>query len=451
MSIDVQQLEANLQQINNTTGASRSPGMFGNMVSNYIALKTTALGVEVNTVLGGIQSLTQELDNIAPGITQHMSGVPIAQLTSELQGLQSKLVVPLSESNQSDMAAITGTATTADPAMLDVVVTAGTPDAVAAAVKAAVPTASSSEVMGVLNQIQQPLSFGDLDFVTTLDDAIKPVLDAVNNLTSGLTDFLGGVDEALSKVGVSSSFSSEITSAINNFQSGILDKINLSLPTGALFSSITSSNEWTSLSGITPREVGATRNATPSYQPIHTQEELEYDLRSASREITELVVHWTGTSYDQNISPGLFSSLSSNTSYHYYINRDGSISRGLSLDAVGGTLANGHEKYSIQIAFMGGLSTPQTVTENQTASSDSLTPEQMKSFQTFVGKAFLAWPGLQVLGHSDIDRSQQDPGFDVPGLIEKKFGKRNVFTDAYSQAPFTRQELVNMKLPQGPL
>lgn len=449
MPVNTQQVEQQFNSINNTAAGTRSPGMFEQIVNQYIVTKTSAIGIEVGSILGGIQSLTQELDNIAPGISQQMSGIPIAQLTSELQGLQDKLLVPLDGSNSSDMTAITGTAATADPAMLDVVVAAGTPDAIAAAVKAAVPTASSSDILGVLNQIQQPLTGALQNIDATIENAIKPVLDALNNVTSGITSFLGDVDAALSKVGISTSFSSEISNAINGFQNDILSKVGLS--GGQLLSGITESNEWTSLSGLTPREVGSTRNAEPSYQPVHTQEELEYDLRSASREITEMVVHWTETSYDQAISPSTFASLAGKTSYHYYINRDGTVSRGLSLDGVGGALANGHERYSIQVAFVGGVASPQTVTENQIQSADSLTPEQMKAFQTLVGKAFLAWPGLQVLGHSDIDRTQRDPGFDVPGLVEKTFGKKNVFEDTYNQGPFTRVDLVNMKMPQGPL
>lgn len=451
MTIDVGQIERSLNSINRTAGASRTPGMFGKLADQLIASKTTALGTKVGEALGGVLSLTQEADD---GITDDLVGkLPIGQLTSELEGLTDKLVVPLNSANKTDMQAITGTAGSATPAILDVVVHAATPDAIAVAVSAAVPSATANQILNVASKVQSALAPTET-FNTTLAEALKPITDAITTVSQTVTSALGAITDpltsALNKIGLDTGITDQLTGEINKFQSSITDQISKSIssaiPSGVLLpDGITELGVFNSLSGITPREVGAT---TTPFQAVHTQEELEYDLRTATREITELVVHWTQTSYDQYITPSQLSSITGQIPYHYYINRDGSISRGISLNNVGGTLANGHAKYSIQIAFIGGVSTTQTIANNQTTSSSSLTPQQMTSFTTFVQKAYLAWPGLQVLGHNDIDRSAVDPGFDVRGLIKKLFGKENVFTDPFSQGPFSRIELVNMKVNQ---
>jgi hypothetical protein len=456
MTIDTGQIEQSLNTINQSVAAARSPEMFAKLANQTIASKTTALGTSVGKALGGVLSLTQEADD---GVTDDIVGkVPIGQLTSELEGLTDKLVVPLNSTNQTEMQAITGSAGSASPAILDVVIHAATPDATAVAVSSAVPSATADQILNVVSKIQSPLNISH-DFNTTLADALSPITSAITNVSLSVTSALSSITDpltsALGKIGLGSEITNQLTGEINKFQSSITDQISRSIssaiPSGVLLpNGITELGVFSSLSGITPREVGSSTNgtSTPSFQAVHTQEELEYDLRTATREITELVVHWTQTSYDQYITPSQLSSITGSIPYHYYINRDGSISRGISLNNVGGALANNHEKYSIQIAFIGGLSTTQTSANNQTTSSNSLTPQQMTSFTTFVQKAYLAWPGLQVVGHNDIDRSARDPGFDVRGLIKKLFGKENVFTDPFSQGPFSRVELVNMKVVQ---
>lgn len=456
MTIDTTQIERSLNRINQIVGAARTPGMFGKLADQFIASKTTALGTSVGSALGGVLSLTQDADD---GVTDDILGkIPIGQLTSELEGLTDKLVVPLNSTNKTAMQAITGSSGSATPAILDVVIHAATPEATAVAVSSAVPSATADQILGVVSKIQSPLNLTET-FNTTLADALEPITSAITTVSLAVTSALSSITDpltsALGKIGIDTGITDQLTGEINKFQSSITDQISKSIssaiPSGMLLpDGITELGVFSSLSGITPREVGSSTNgtATPSFQAVHTQEELEYDLRTATREITELVVHWTQTSYDQYITPSQLSSITGSIPYHYYINRDGSISRGISLNKVGGAIANGHEKYSIQIAFIGGVSTTQTIANNQNTSSNSLTPQQMTSFTTFVQKAYLAWPGLQVLGHNDIDRSASDPGFDVRGLIKKLFGKENVFTDPFSQGPFTRVELVNMKVNQ---
>ncbi len=60
----------------------------------------------------------------------------------------------------------------------------------------------------------------------------------------------------------------------------------------------------------------------------------------------------------------------------------------------------------------------------------------------------MAWPGLQVLGHSDIDRQQKDPGFDVPDYVYTKFGKILVYTDPSSEAALSRSAISTLRVTE---
>ena len=185
-----------------------------------------------------------------------------------------------------------------------------------------------------------------------------------------------------------------------------------------------------------------------AFTNIATHEELEIELKSVKREITEIITHWTETHTNQDIGAEEIQRSSGNIPYHYLIRRNGSLQRGLPVDLVGGSLANGHEKYAIQIAFVGGVNSP-TGIENieRFFSADSLTRKQMSTYQEFLRISYLAWPGVQVMGHNDIDRTQQDPGFDVVNFTELNFGKTIIFKDPSSTGPYSRTELIKTRIP----
>jgi N-acetylmuramoyl-L-alanine amidase len=210
---------------------------------------------------------------------------------------------------------------------------------------------------------------------------------------------------------------------------------------------------------VTTRRVGSNKllwseATTPdeAFSLIVTQEELEVELKSAQREITEIIVHWTETNINQDIGAEEIHRFAAENGvgipYHYIIRRDGSLQRGRPIDEIGGPLINNHDQYSIQIAFVGGINAPSEVEEiNRFLSKDSLNIEQMKTFKVFLQKSYSAWPGVQVLGHEEIDRNHRDPGFNVTTYVQDVFQKQSIYIDAYTQSAYNRQQLTTTRLP----
>ena len=184
---------------------------------------------------------------------------------------------------------------------------------------------------------------------------------------------------------------------------------------------------------------------------VSSAEELEVDLKSINREITEVIVHWTEHFNNQDVgSEEIQSVLSRNGAaipYHYLIRKDGSIQRGRPTSYQGGSLNNNHHRYSIQIAFVGGINAPTGTSDyKRFLSANAFTPKQVTSFQQFCAIAYSAWPGVQIMGHNDIDRTQVDPGFDVINEMEHLFGKKNVYENPSEQQPYTRKQLIKVKI-----
>lgn len=210
---------------------------------------------------------------------------------------------------------------------------------------------------------------------------------------------------------------------------------------------------------VTQRVIGSNASLwaeadTPdeAFSLIITHEELEVELKSAQREITEIIVHWTETNINQDIGAEEVQAWSAENGlgipYHYLIRRDGSLQRGRPINEVGGPLANNHQQYSIQIAFVGGINAPSDIQEiDRFLSSDSLTSAQMNTFKLFLAKSYAAWPGIQALGHNEIDQQQVDPGFNVTIYAKDVFQKRSVYTDLYNEQPLSRSELIATRLP----
>lgn len=214
-------------------------------------------------------------------------------------------------------------------------------------------------------------------------------------------------------------------------------------------------------SAVDTRRIGANTSLwaeadTPpeAFSLIITHEELEVELKSAQREITEIIVHWTETNINQDIGAEEIQEFAAENGlgipYHYLIRRDGSLQRGRPIDEIGGPLINNHEQYSIQLAFVGGINVPSDIEEiDRFLSSDSLTSAQMNTFKLFLAKSYSAWPGIQALGHNEIDREQLDPGFNVTIYAKDVFQKQSVYTDLYNQQPFDRAQLIRTQPPAG--
>ena len=181
---------------------------------------------------------------------------------------------------------------------------------------------------------------------------------------------------------------------------------------------------------------------------VNGLEELEAEFRSATRDITEVVVHWTAHFINQDIGAEEIHGQHKTDGfkgigYHYVIRKDGTIERGRPINKEGAhAKANGHDKYSIGIAFVGGY----TVNSNSGLANppygkESLNDEQMKALKMFFNAFYKVWPGGQAWGHNDTDpQNKPDPGFPVPEFVRSKFGKENVSASG-TDAPLSPEQI----------
>lgn len=438
-----QELQNQLNKINVSSGSQQVVDQSAPLIDTQLAATTTTVGVDINKPVNGIQPLTQILDDTAPSVSSsqlpQLTGVlAVAQLTQKVPGFQTDLVKDVGGS-RSDLSLITGSGNATGNGFLDVIITAPFSDAISQAVTAAVPQAQAGQLKVAVTGIQQ-FGVGELVNVADPNTVLSSLVGAVGNTSQSLAGL---------KNNLTSIFSEKLSTALSS--------LTTLSPTIAQSTRVTD----TSGSTITANQLdegskdwrGADTPKGYGFSMIGTHEELEVELKSASREITGLIVHWSETYYNQDIGSNEIHSYNSKVDggmpYHYVIRRDGTIQRGRPIDQPGGQLPNGHDKYSIQVVLVGGINAPVgTPNPKKYLSKSSFTRKQMNTFDVFLEKAFMAWPGLQVLGHSDIDRQQKDPGFDVPDYVYTKFGKILVYTDPSSETALSRSAISTLRVTE---
>lgn len=175
-------------------------------------------------------------------------------------------------------------------------------------------------------------------------------------------------------------------------------------------------------------------NDITSFEYISSVEELRSEIVGrVSSQITTCVVHWTDSYLDQDIGSQEIDTYQKQLGhegiqYHYVIRRNGVVQRGrspLRLSTHTNTL---HDQVSIAIAFVGGYNCP-TGTKNPDRYRNvrSLTRAQFNSFEEICRTLYFKHPGMQIVGHNDIDINQPDPGFDVIEYCKNIFGKETIF------------------------
>jgi hypothetical protein len=187
----------------------------------------------------------------------------------------------------------------------------------------------------------------------------------------------------------------------------------------------------------------------PVFPYISSIEELQAELRNVNREVTEVVVHWTETHTDKNIGSEEINKYHldlglNGIGYHYVIRRDGSLQRGRPVNIAGQHApTNNHDTRSIGIVFVGGINVPSgTPNPENFLSVQSLTRSQLNTFDHFCRSFYAVFPGGQIVGHSEIDEDEVDPGFEVIDYVASVFGKTSKFTNILNQSPLTVEEIL---------
>jgi len=183
---------------------------------------------------------------------------------------------------------------------------------------------------------------------------------------------------------------------------------------------------------------------------VTSREELEAEMRAIHRPISEVIVHWTETHTNSNMGADQIRDMAialgaNKMPYHYVIKRDGSLQRGYPVStATTHTELLDHDKYSISIVFVGGLNVATGAPDaDEFSQAGSLTRSQFNTFNEFVRIFYDVYPGGQVLGHRDIDISQEDPGFDVIEYCETMFNKYSLYSNPITEQALSPKDIIN--------
>ena len=168
-----------------------------------------------------------------------------------------------------------------------------------------------------------------------------------------------------------------------------------------------------------------------AFSRVQSQEELVAEFNSVTREITEIIVHWSSHFLDQahagaaEVHERSIALNHDGCSYHYIIKKNGQIERGRPV-YIAGQHSPRHDDYSIGIAFVGGLNSySDEKKENWVYGNESLTASQYKAFETICKAFYIIWPGCNIFGHNELDEHELDPGFDVGGYLKNRFKTTN--------------------------
>ncbi len=204
------------------------------------------------------------------------------------------------------------------------------------------------------------------------------------------------------------------------------------------------------------------RVANYKFDYVETWEELYADFTAATRDITEVVVHWSATYLNQDIGADEIHEWHtqrgfSGIGYHYVIRKDGRIQRGRPIDRTGAHAKdNGHNNFSIGLCLVGGYNCMTgTPNSEKHVSGASINADQIDSFDEFMDAFYTAFPGGQAWGHVDVDnKGKVDPGFDVQEYVVNWFGKTNLsksgkekpITPAIARSQFTESQKILLGL-----
>lgn len=448
----------------------------------------------------GIISLTQQLNHATSDIA---FGDGVCKLTGDVSGQEQNLVTDIS-STSSNVATMTGettetvfrkkyyggTSTEAISAMLQegtgqsVEQLAGTvSNTHTSKYQGTVRPALTTTLQSILSIAQG--SFGNLikTFVpSSIGNVLEDIADGldksgslanrIQSLAQGrLTD--GQLQDAITFIG-----NNNKNSAIN-----IISSVS-DLPVSQIETEV--NNMSTSLSDrITDNSVGSdmpdfvigsTRNkfdnefdTNSQFSMVNSYEALEADFRNATRDITEIVLHWSESGTNQFLTAEDLNEIQGGIRYHYCILRDGRIQKGLSINKIGNHIPTAivanrvakvqsnpstaavkatrvpvggeetpkgqHNTFSIGVCIIGGIAAPAGgVDYTQYLSSKSFTTSQWNTIDEMLKTFFKVFPGGQAFGHNDIENNETDPGFSVPNYVRTKLQKTSTNGVAKSTA-----------------
>jgi N-acetylmuramoyl-L-alanine amidase len=470
------------------TAGEDYPGQFGD---NIFGTVTTAL---TGTVPGLVDSLITDISELfSGGDAQHSQFTDVLTTAGALAALTngSPTTTPFLQSYFSGSGGqaiqrLLGTATGKPVSQLLAAVSAVQGASAQAFVQQAFAGAIGQTLGPVIAEfnVRANLSIGTAlsSTLQNIVDAIDtPIVQVISTLTQGKLKTAemnsiarlietGDFTQAIATVaGVSSLPISQVESGIGNLSTKLSDRVDYNQVLGSQSQQLpdfeigSNAQGWDGVqtptsqyrppasTGSTAGGGGGSSSSPYEFTFISGVEELEADLRSPTREITEVVVHWTASFLDQDHSSQDIHNMHlargfSGMGYHYLIRRDGRIQRGRPINRTGAhAKANGHNNKSIGISLVGGYTCLSgTAGYEKLVGSESINAAQMNALELFLGAFYIVYPGGQAFGHSDTDpRGKIDPGFSVPQYVKNKFNKTNI-TGGTTQ-PLTVAEIASAR------
>ena len=457
-----------LNGIQALTSVADYPGQFGENVFGTATVKLT------DSVGGLKSSLVTDIANLfSGGVGGHAGFTDVlgtsAALSAVTQGvpasgyIQSYYAGSGGESIQKILGTATGKPTSQLISVVSTVQNAGSANFIQNALKQALgltlgPVISEFNVRANLT-IGTALGSTLQNIVDILD---TPVVQIISGLTQGKLKTAqlnsiarlienGNYTAAIATVaGVSTLPIGDIEFGINGLSTKLSDRVTYGNPILTLpnFDIGSNAQGWDGVRTNTPNSgynqtLGSSNSEPYNFTYIAGSEELEAEMRSSSREITEVIIHWTATFMDQDIGSEEVHQWHlargfSGCGYHYVIRRDGRLQRGRPIGKIGAhAKANGHNNKSIGISLAGGYTCVSGTSGYQNlVGKESFTPEQNKAMNAFLATFYKVFPGGQAFGHSDTDPGNKiDPGFSVPNYVTSVFNKNNITTG--TSAPLT--------------
>ena len=455
----------------------------------------SVLGASPGQVVGGVVGLTQEVDEGYEADV--IEGIGLVGLTEDVPGFQPDLVGEVGE-HASDIDLITG-GSGGSKGGLKVEFFGGSGVEAIAALLALATGKDFNQLLGVLQLLTSPnlQSILKQALFTQISQTLAPIISQFNTqmnqaiggaITSVLEDIADRVDGPIGNIlqdladgklkvediqtltqaisdknygfvineikKISTRPVDEIETTILGLSTSLQDRVGVLDPFESLPDFVVGStaSTWAGENTVIPGgqvlkapsldtqplisgNPGAIGSSTYTFAPFASQEELEAELRSASREITETVVHWSAHYLDQfgvgarQLHQIALSRGFNGCSYHFVIRRDGTLERGRPINLKGAhAKANGHNNFSIGVAFVAGYNCLSgTPNPERYVGSESITAAQIETLDKYLECFYKVFPGGQVFGHNDTDPGRKpDPGFDVPQYVENKFGRANV-------------------------
>lgn len=191
MTFSIDRLSQSLEQINRNADFSGVQRAAQQAANEFRAATQTTLGAVAGEVQGGIQALSEEIDDQEfAGVAQDLQ--TIARATENIPGIADRLIRDVQFGSQIE--AITGTATAATSGFLQDIVTAANPRAVQSALQSAVG-APLQELQGAL----QSLTTADLqNFVVQALNI--PILQQFQQFQSQLDIFVNQMNTTINSI-----------------------------------------------------------------------------------------------------------------------------------------------------------------------------------------------------------------------------------------------------------